>query len=268
MDAARGRAVASRVHRWRAALIALSPTAVREGASAVSASGSFAFTPRNLYYELIRRAAWPEPHGPPRPALVSFRQALREHQRVHGTIAGLIRARDARRAVPDAHLPDVFDYSVRRVLLFERVETMLLFAMNGFHRRVEAALLAYPGFPAHVSARLHRQLEGGLRTAFYAVHDASRTGYKLNRRAKELLLAHGRPRVADVGLRFAQAFQIGITVRSDGRTRHVERGPKALEDHLLLDTGNYAHLEELPPLALMRWTYERVARGSEELGFG
>jgi hypothetical protein len=246
----------------------LSHSAVRQAASVVSASGAFAFTPRNLYYELIRQGAWAEPQGAPRAALVTFRQALKSYERARGSLPGLIRAGDARRAVPQAHLPDVFDYSVRRVLLFQRVETMLLFAMNGFHRRVEAALLAFPGFPAHVNARLERQLEGGLRTAFYAVHDATAAGYKLNRRAKEQLSKHGRPRVADVGLRFAQAFQIGIKVRSDGRVRRMERGPKALEDQLLLDAGNYAHLEELPPLALMRWTYDRVARGSEELGFG
>ena len=247
---------------------ALSARALAEAASALSHDGEFLFTPRNLYYELIRREVWPAPSGSPRESLIAFRRALGDHQRAHHRLEGLIRASDARGAVPPAHLKDVFDYSVRRVLVFDRVETFLLFAMNGFHRKIEVALLAHPDFPAHVARRLERQLSSGLRTAFYTVHDASRSGSKLRGRTRKLLLPHGKPRLADVGLSFAQAFRLGVPVRMGTPSPGRERGPGALEEQLLLASGNYAHLEELPPLALMRWVYERISRGAEELGFG
>jgi hypothetical protein len=130
------------------------------------------------------------------------------------------------------------------------------------------ALLAHPDFPAHVARRLERQLAGGLRTAFYTVHDASRSGSKLRSRTRKLLLPHGKPRMAEVGLSFAQAFRLGIPVRMGKPSSDGERGPGALEEQLLLASGNYAHLEEMAPLALMRWVYERIARGPDDLGFG
>jgi hypothetical protein len=246
----------------------LSALALADAAATLSHDGEFLFTPRNLYYELIRRGAWPAPSGSARQALLEFRRALGDHQRAHHRIDGLIRAHEARAAVPPATLRDVFDYSVRRVLVFDRVETFLLFAMNGFHRKIEVALLAHPDFPAHVARRLERQLAGGLRTAFYTVHDASRSGSKLRARTKKLLLPHGKPRLADVGLSFAQAFRLGIPVRMGKPSAGGERGPGALEEQLLLASGNYAHVEEMPPLALMRWVYERIARGPDDLGFG
>ena len=244
----------------------LSARALAEAATSLSHDGEFLFTPRNLYYELIRRGAWPAPSGASREALVAFRRALGDHQRAHHALEGLIRAGDARARVPPAHLRDIFDYSVRRVLVFDRVETFLLFALNGFHRKIEVALLAHPDFPAHVARRLERQLAAGLRTAFYTVHDASRSGSKLRARTRKLLAPHGKPRMADVGLSFAQAFRMGVPVRM-GRPS-PEPGPGALEEQLLLASGNYAHLEELPPLELMRWVYERIARGADDLGFG
>jgi hypothetical protein len=82
------------------------------------------------------------------------------------------------------------------------------------------------------------------------------------------LAAFGEPRIADVGLSFAQAFELGVEVRRTGPTRDVPLGPGALDDGPLLASGYYAHLEALPPAALLRWAYERVARGAEEHGFG
>ena len=222
----------------------------------------------------MRREAWPAPKRAPREELLDFRHALDDYERAHQRIGGLIRAHEARAAVPPPHAPDVFDYSVRRVLVFDRVETFLLFAVNGFHRKIEVALLANDAsrqssfFPAHVARRLERQLEGGLRTAFYLVHDANRRGKKLRSRTSTHLVEHGKPRIADVGLTFAQAFQLGIPVRTGAEKRAETKGPEALEEDLLLASGNYAHLEDMPPLALMRWAYERVSRGAEELGFG
>ena len=154
---------------------ALSPVALREAAALVSAGGKARFTPRNLYYELVRMQAWPSPTDTPRGDLLAFRRALKKS----APVSGLISLREARAAVPPASLPDVFDYAVRRVLVFDRAETFLLFAHNGFHRKIEVALLAYPSFPAHVARRLELQLESGLRTAFYTLHDAGPRGARL-----------------------------------------------------------------------------------------
>lgn len=252
----------------------LAPKALEVAQKSLSLGGKFLFTPRNLYYEMIRRDVWapPDPKSP-RASIVAFREAVAAHERHHGALPGLIRAAEARAAVPPPHLPDVFDYSVRRVLVFDRVETFLLFAMNGFHRKIEVALVTLGGkaegtFPEHVARRLERQLANGLRTAFYLVHDASRGGTRLRGRARKLFGEHGKPRLADVGLSFAQAFRMGVPVRTGPARARVTTGPIALEDQLLVAQGNYAHLEELGPLALMRFVYERIARGPDDLGFG
>ncbi len=256
----------------------LSPKAVREATEALSL-GKFLFTPRNLCWELVRRGAWPAPvdGASPREAMTQFRAALAAHEQAHARLPGLVRASEARAAVPPAYLPDVFDYSVRRVLVFDRVESFLLLAMNGFHRKIEVGLVVLEGpgksFPEHVTRRLERQLATGLRTAFYVVHDASPGGHKLRGRTRRHFAEHGKPRLADVGLSFAQAFRMGIPVRK-GPPRAGARPPatgrlaRGLEDDLLLAAGNYAHLEELGPLPLMRFVYERIARGPDDLGFG
>jgi hypothetical protein len=249
---------------------ALGRVATERAAHALSRGGAFFFSPRQLYYQLVRDGAWPAPSGSPRNARIEFRRALGAHLRKHGRVAGLVSARAARAAVPTESAPDLADYSVRRVLVVDRVETFLVLALNGFHRRVEVALLAWDrdgtAFPAPVARRLEAQLEAGLRTAFYTVHDACGRGVRLNGRVREALSAHGTPRVADVGLTFAQAFRLGVPVRTGGKPARIERLEP--EEQLLHASGSYAHLEELPPLELLRWTYERVVRGPEELGFG
>lgn len=256
----------------------LAPAAVREAASAL-ALGKFLFTPRNLCWELVRREAWPAPADgtPPRAAMTAFRAALAAHEHERGRLPGLIRAAEARAAVPPPHLPDVFDYSVRRVLVFDRVETFLLFAMNGFHRKIEVGLVVLEGrtksFPEHVARRLERQLASGLRTAFYVVHDASPRGHRLRGLTRRHFAEYGKPRLADVGLSFAQAFRMGIPVRkgparAPAAASSATSPARGLEDQLLLAAGNYAHLEELAPLPLLRFAYERIARGPDDLGFG
>jgi hypothetical protein len=243
-------------------------SAYREAASAVSSGGKARFTPRNLYYEMVRRQSLPPPGPTPREDLVRFRRDLADHAK-DPALAGLISLRDARRAVPSASLPDVFDYSVRRVLVFDRAETFLLFAHNGFHRKIEVALIAHPNFPAHVAHRLEKQLEAGLRTAFYTLHDAGARGAKLRGRVKRSLAAHGKPRIADAGMTFAQAFRLGVPVR-----RRELSGKVTLAEHfdseeaLFLRSGSYAHLEEMRPLDLLKFAYTRISRGAEELGFG
>jgi hypothetical protein len=120
-----------------------------------------------------------------------------------------------------------------------------------------------------VAHRLEKQLEAGLRTAFYTLHDAGARGAKLRGRVKRSLAAHGKPRIADAGMTFAQAFHLGVPVR-----RRELSGKVTLAEHvdseeaLFLHSGSYAHLEEMRPLDLMKFAYTRISRGAEELGFG
>jgi hypothetical protein len=259
----------------------LSRADLEDAARAVSANGAFRYTKRNLYYELVRRGLEPAPRGDPAAELRAFRARLAAEQATSGPLPGLIHLTEATRAPDRPPPPDVFDFAVRRVLVLDRIELFLLFALNGFHRRMEIALASVTRprrgtspkpFPGPVWNRLERQLQSNLRTAFYTMHDCNRRGATLRGDVKKLLVGRGRPLVADVGLTFAQAFERGIPVRRSPRRPPDE---KALplssldeEEALLLRSGSYAHLEELPPLALLRWAYARVQRGAEDLGFG
>jgi hypothetical protein len=253
----------------------LSHVAAEEAARAVSAGGRFEYTKRNLYYELVRRGAYPAPVGDPAQAFEAFRETLRAAEREHGKLGGLIRPSHTPTGVlegPSAD-PDLFDYAVRRALVFDRLDVFLLFVRNGFHRRLEIALVVAPDFPGYVWRSLERQIALGHKTAFYAVHDASRAGYRMRRELREALAARSGARapsrVLDVGLTFPQAFQLGVPVRSLGKeTPGVKEGDIDPEAQLLLKGGSYAHLEEMPPHALMSWAYGRLARKHEEVGFG
>jgi hypothetical protein len=251
---------------------ALSHAAAVEAARAVSAGGRFAYTKRNLYYELVRRGAYPAPAGDPAHAFEVFRDALRAAERAEGKLEGLIRPSHTPPGVLEAPSgdPDLFDYAVRRALVFDRLDVFLLFVKNGFHRKLEIALAVAPDFPGYVWRSLERQIALGHKTVFYAVHDASRAGYRMRKELREALAARGAsPRVLDIGLTFPQAFQLGVPVRSLGReTPGARDGEIDPEAQLLLKAGSYAHLEEMPPHALMTWAYGRLARKHEDVGFG
>jgi hypothetical protein len=262
----------------------VSHLAAREAAAAVSAGGRFEYTKRNLYYELVRRGAYPAPVGDPAHAFDVFRHALRGAEREHGKLSGLIRPSRASPDViegPVSAGPDLFDYAVRRALVFDRLDVFLLFVRNGFHRKLEIALVVAPDFPGYVWRSLERQIALGHKTVFYAVHDGNRAGYRMRRELREALAARGAApprseggapvaaRVLDIGLSFPQAFQLGVPVRSLGKeTPGVREGDIDPEAQLLLKAGSYAHLEEMPPHALMSWAYGRLARKHEEVGFG
>jgi hypothetical protein len=255
-------------------MTALPSEVVREAIARVSAGGRFAYTRKNLFYELVRRGAVADPGADLEGALVSFGERLAAFEREHGELAGLVRTAGIAELPPPAELPpDVLDYAVRRVLVFDDLETCLLFVRNGFHRRIEVGLVVHPGasamprFPAHVWARLHAQLEAGLSTQFFLVHDCSAAARKWKAAVVAELGGHAQARVHDVGLTFPWAFRLRIPVRSTGRPPDFEI-PARHEWRGLLAVGSWAELQELRPLAAMRWVYRRVARGHEDVGFG
>jgi hypothetical protein len=254
---------------------ALAPTAVEAAVAAVSSDGAFWYTRRNLMYELCRAGAWPDPGSDPEGAHARFADALAEHEAEHAPLAELIRPEHASPGLAPEDLAtlelpeDLFDYSVRRVVVLDRIDTCLLLVTNAFHRRIEVAPVAYPGFPSHVWARIARQLEAGVRTTFFAVHDCSAAGYAWLHRLRDELRPHDAAELVHVGLSVPWAFRLRLPVRSTGKPvdPSVLSGPG--RDFMpLLRAGSYAELEELRPLQALRWIYRRTARGAEDVGFG
>jgi hypothetical protein len=249
--------------------VRLSDAELRAAVAAVSSGGAFSFTFRNLFYELVRRESLPGPMGAPDDGMASLRSALRRFERKHGALRALIRPdRLVRRRPPHGVEPDLYDYSVRRVIAFDRVDTMLLFAMNGFHRRVEVGLVVLDGFPTHVWTALRRQLRAGTPTTFLVIHDCDTHGLDAAGMAARKLARYPTARVVDVGLGFPQALRLGIPVRTAETRPPRRRVHTTGRAHTLLAQGNYAHFEEMPPLRAMRWVYERVAKGAVDVGFG
>jgi hypothetical protein len=249
-------------------------------AARLSLGGQFWYTRRQLFYELVRKGALADPAQDPDAALAEFSRSLAACEAAGGELPKLIRPERLVDLPPPPELPpDVLDYSVRRVLVFESIDTCLFFVCNGFHRRIEVGLVAWapPGpdgtgaqFPAHVWERLRTQLDdAALSTDFFLIADSDVNARRW--RAQVHADLGGRPhvRIRDAGLTFPWAFRLRIPVRSTGHAPEPELViPERHEWRGLLMVGSYAHLEELRPLKLMRWVYRRVARGAEDVGFG
>jgi hypothetical protein len=257
----------------RASAIPIAPLAA--AVAAVSSDGVFWYTRRNLMYELCRAGAWPDPGSDPEGAHARFAAALAGHEAEHAPLDRLIRPEQASPGLSPEDLAtldvpsDLFDYSVRRVAVLDRIDTCLLLVTNGFHRKLECAPVAFPGFPSHVWARLEAQLTAGLSTTFFAVHDCSAAGYAWLARLREHLCGHEAAELVNVGLSVPWAFRLRLSVRSTGKPvdPSVLSGPG--RDFMpLLHEGGYAELEELRPLQALRWIYRRAARGAEDVGFG
>jgi hypothetical protein len=242
------------------AVSVLDAQTVRAAAEALSGASGFWFTRRCLMFELCRRGAWPDPDVDLDACERDFALALanleREVGRASGGLARLVRPEEAIPGVGPADLDtfdlpaDLFDYSIARVALIERMDLCLMLIANGLHREIEVALTVPPAFPTHVWGRIHAQLDAGLRTTFLAIHDYGGSSTAWLAAIDEQLGEHEAAQVAPTGLTISWSSRLGIPLRGPART------------------NSYALLEELPPLQLMRWIYERVARGAEDVGFG
>ena len=254
-------------------------SAIASAALQASAGGRFRFTRRQLYYELLRAAEAEPPNSPAvdDPAYATFLSRLERYEGDKGALDGLLRPEAVARVAAD--LPaDLFDYAVRRVLVFDDVGQLLAFVNNRFHQRIEVAMVTVSGFPAHVWTRLDAQLREGIGTAFYPVHDCSLEGYTLTRRTRERLANMSKARIASVGMRIGQAFRLGIVPRTPSASAPVRENetPQTdlaldgvdLEERLALASGVFAQLEELRPHELMQFVYGRIARRSDDAGFG
>jgi hypothetical protein len=248
---------------------------------AVSSDRRFWYTRRNLFHEALRHAQLGPKAIHPDADFGAFCANLDWHERASGLLPKLIRPDAVPDEVDTATLdPDALEHTVRRVLVFDRIDTLLLFAKNGFHRTVEVGLVLHGaaggkssagrGFPRHVWTSLLGQLRSGLETTFYTVHDCTASGYAMAQRLRSALADHGRSQVADVGLTFPQVFELGAEVQRST----VPGGPVSAslaldpEEEALLVDGNYLHLEQLRPLEAMRWVYERVARRRDDAALG
>ncbi|MBK6922360.1 MAG: hypothetical protein IPH07_33530 [Deltaproteobacteria bacterium] len=251
---------------------------VESAASAMATTAGFVFTRSQLFFELVRRGALADPGADLDGAMQAFESRLAAFEHDHGELEGLIRPERLVDLPPPPELPpDVLDYTVRRVLVFDRLDTCLFFVCNGFHRRIEVGLVVWPdgaaepgaaGFPSHVCDRLRAQLDEGLPTDFFLIGDCG-TAARSWRQRMHATLKRPHVRVRDASLTFPWAFRLRLPVRATGRAPdpHVVI-PEDHEWRGLLMVGSYASLQEMPPMRLMRWVYRRVARGAEDVGFG
>ncbi len=239
----------------------ISPDALLHAAETVSSEGRFFFTRKNLFYELIRESAivGSEPED--------FEGLLDAHEARHGRLEKLIRPEEAPQSFDLAGLSrDVTEFAVPRALVFERVEPMLCFVLNGFHRRIETALLAEPSYPEHVWGLLRRQLASGFSTRFFAVHDATAAGYDFGERLGEVLSLGSTATIIDLGLNMPWAFQLRLPLRS-GPAVTMPTSVR-VADRVLLEKGRYVEFEAMAPRRAMQWVYDRIADEAEEIGFG
>ena len=111
----------------------------------------------------------------------------------------------------------------------------------------------------------------------YLLHDCNRAGYDLRDKVRDAFRDYGKKaNIVDLGLRFRQACNLGMTIRTDkAREDQSDIDPlqfgasgERQEARLMLRSGCFAHLEDLPPLRMMRWTYSRIATRVQDIGLG
>ena len=245
-------------------------TAVQSAALELTRGDRFDFTRAQLFFELVRAGAVSDPGGDPDGALERFATEIEAFERDHGELEHLIRPERLEHLPPPPELPpDVLDYSVRRVLVFDRVDTCLCFVRNGFHRRIEVGLVVWPAFPGHVWERLHSQIAEGLVTEFFLIGDCSAATRKWKADVHAAIGKRPNVRIRDASMTFPWAFRLRLPVRSTGKAPDSDITiPDHHEWRGLLMVGSYASLQEMPPIRLLRWVYRRVARGAEDVGFG
>jgi hypothetical protein len=258
----------------------LDPEQVKAAVASLSGARNLYFTRRCLMFQLCRQDAWSDPGAELDASEQAFAAALEQHERTHGQLERLIRPELAAPGIDmgalSAHdLPaDLFDYAIRRVAVFERMDLCLMLIANGFHREIEIALTVPPSFPSHVWARVRAQLDAGLRTTFLAISDCGAEHEQWQARLAEEL-THPRAELRPVGLTVPWAFRLHLPLRGATGPSGSMAGSSELDDSAMdnapspvLRSGGYALIEELPPLRAMRWIYRRVARGAEDVGFG
>ena len=256
-------------------MTALDEKTVEQAAKALSRASGYWFTRRCMMFELMRRGAWRDPGTDLDGCEREFAEALSEYERRAGQLSRLVRPEVAVASFEAADLraldlpADLFDYSVQRVALFQRMDLCLMLIANGFHREIELALTVPPAFPGYVWTRLRAQLDAGLRTTFLAIHDCGGTSEEWLATIEQELGSHEHAEIARVGLTVPWAFRLRLPVRGptpEGRTAPPVSPDKPFEP--MLRSGSYALLEELTPLRAMRWIYGRVSKGAEDVGFG
>jgi hypothetical protein len=246
----------------------LDADALAAARAALEGMRGFWYTRRCLMFELVRRGAWPDPGDELDACEAAFAGALARHEHEQGPLARLVRPELAIAGLRDDELarwdlpPDLFDYSIQRVALFERLDLCLMLIANGFHREIEIALTVPPEFPTHVWPRIEQQIAANLPTTFLAICDC---GEAHEAWLDGLDARFGSGQVRRVGLTVPWASKLGLPLRD---TRSPRENPLDTNGADVLRSGSHALLEELPPLMVMRWIYRRVARGAEDIGFG
>jgi hypothetical protein len=249
--------------------MALDPGVVLAAADSISMQDRWYYTTRNLFYELVRCGDLPEPVGDGSGDFATFEGSLAQFESIHGRLSRLVRkAAPSEESSVDALSSDLLTYAVRRVVMFERPELMLLFALNHFFLKLECILLAGDGTPNHVQERVRSQLEVGLPMDFFVVHDATPEGYAFFERVLEAHAGQDHLTVQRIGITLTQVGS-RLDVRETGPVRsHLDLKHAPEGDALRLAQGHFVHLEEVDPLHLMRLVYNRTVGRFDEVGFG
>ncbi len=241
----------------------LHDTDIQRSAAALSCDGVFFFTIGNLFFELQRRGlVRPGLGNDPQQTLRRFEQEIDARTAAH-PIPQLLRPERSRDALPPTQ--DALQYAVRRVVVCDSLDMLWLLAANRFHLEIEVGFVTADGYPAHVDKRITEQVTAGFHTTFLLLHDCNQRAVALRSEWAERFTGDAC-RIRDVGMRFNQVFNLGLTVHAAGE-RLLDADDRRPTE-LLLSQGCHAYLEEMPPLRLLQWLYKRIARREEHVGFG
>ena len=104
---------------------------------------------------------------------------------------------------------------------------------------------------------------------FFLIHDATQRGFAFRKRQQERYADIPSVQIKNTCMTFAQAEHAQLPERYLKQRPDLEQWlPEQEKDRSLLLQGRYAHLEEVPPLRLMRMVYNQTVGRFDEVGFG
>jgi hypothetical protein len=206
----------------------------RAACELASSESRFFFSTRNLYYALIQCGA---PMA--RISEVSFGKQLSAFERLAGKHPFRIDPKHLKPVPKVFPEPDLFDYAVRRILVVDRLEILLILAMNGFFQKIEVGLLTLDAYPGHVLQAVKQQQKKKIPTTLLVLDQSF--GNSERKRLEQLQ-----------GQLSGKCATWKALALKPTRMRPSSNEP----------------LEALPPVQMMQQIYKRIARGHVDAGFG
>ena len=237
----------------------------------VSDRGQFLWTDDQLYYDLCRRVRRRRLfHRLVRRPVVSlsrdeFSLLYTRWIDVHGVPDGRLHGRQFEPETAAAP-PDVEAYGFESLVVCDSEAIADVLLANGFHAEAKCPVLAFNGYPHHVSAKLLPLLRERPPETIVVVHDASWDGCALREAVAESpqwFAGVEVPRIVDAGLRPGDAKRYRGLYQSASHARVAAEGIPEEEAEWL---GKYVlELAVARPRVLMG-VLSRVLRGEAERG--